>query len=100
RRPRPSPLFPYTTLFRSHPRLSDVKRAPLLRRPSAKSGLRLGLGVVTLRPFGQDRLAIVGRPLEIILDHVVGNVGRQVLDLLGEDRKSTRLNSSHVKSSY
>src|SRR5699024_11735886 len=65
-RPPRSPLFPYTTLFRSrvgdvagaHLRAEDVARAVLLRRQ-----------------------AVGSRPL-------------------GEDRKSTRLNSSHVSISY
>src|SRR3972149_91771 len=61
RRPPRSPLFPYTTLFRS-------------RRGPPGRGHHLG-------PLRQD--------------------GRQVHDRSrGEDRKSTRLNSSHSQISY
>src|SRR5690606_41649721 len=83
--PRPPPLstfFPYTTLFRSrwfHP-ASD------LRHPGRGHGL-------WLRRFDLLRSA---RPE----DH--GRPHRQILTLhrLVADRKSTRLNSSHVKISY
>src|SRR5690606_41933942 len=64
RRPPSSPLFPYTTLFRSAPR--PAARAPLF---------------VPARE-GEERAAPASRPSA------------------SEDRKSTRLNSSHVKISY
>src|SRR5690606_41688419 len=96
RPPRPSP-FPYTTLFRSD-------RVP---RPEPSQG----------RPDG-ERSDVIGP------DHRHGAAGgaagaglEQVVDLVaerdpdgvdrggpageaGRDRKSTRLNSSHVKISY
>src|SRR2546430_6099189 len=97
RRPPRSTLFPYTTLFRSD---------PVLRAESA--------GVLT--DIGFDGYAIgglaVGEPQEVMLRIVEGvapalpterprylmGVGTPE-DLL-EDRKSTRLNSSHSQISY
>src|SRR3712207_8158846 len=74
RRPPRSTLFPYTTLFRS----GDGPRP----------GERL---LVT--QVGQELLTVVGPGRE--LDRHL----RQVLDPR-EDRKSTRLNSSHANISY
>src|SRR3712207_7132293 len=74
RRPPRSTLFPYTTLFRS---------------AVAPAAVRAG------SPAAQGRL----------VHHVVVVQGRQVGQLaddggLDEDRKSTRLNSSHANISY
>src|SRR3989442_3088436 len=76
RRPPRSTLFPYTTLFRSLEHL----------RLCGKILLELGQGLLR-RPevagrLGSHRLRTVKQPF-----------GRQ-------DRKSTRLNSSHVRISY
>src|SRR2546427_4380744 len=75
RRPPRSTLFPYTTLFRSGPRVHPAAR-----------GQDGGAGAAGLE--GEDRLrggvearAAVDRPQ-------------------GRDRKSTRLNSSHSQISY
>src|SRR3712207_7665647 len=82
RRPPRSTLFPYTTLFRSGRRGGRVAgdRGRMGRRPAGEEpervvGGRAGLG-------GVDRHA-----------QVRGVLGRQ-------DRKSTRLNSSHANISY
>src|SRR3712207_7078628 len=78
RRPPRSTLFPYTTLFRSP--LHGVHRVGELALPEGLEGLAY------LDPvYGQDVLDGVGVP-----------------ELLhrGEDRKSTRLNSSHANISY
>src|SRR5256885_6625722 len=77
RRPPRSTLFPYTTLFRSH---QDVGA----RRP----------GPATLdgpRPPGRPP-ARKGREAE--------DVGGNRAEIRGLDRKSTRLNSSHLVISY
>src|SRR5438874_4076327 len=72
RQPTISTLFPYTTLFRSiHHDLAH------------SSGIKH-------RDDGAH-LAVTGRAV----DHVVFERGGE-----GEDRKSTRLNSSHVENSY
>src|SRR2546430_9254947 len=79
RRPPRSTLFPYTTLFRSL-ELPDVRRARLRRRRREPSR------VDRLRPEVHRRgiAALGGLPLR----------GPD------EDRKSTRLNSSHSQISY
>src|SRR2546429_6770252 len=77
RRPPRSTLFPYTTLFRSHPLL----RLALSPRRKTKSGIRSEL------PALQRRIGFAG--------------ARQFrLRLQPRDRKSTRLNSSHGYISY
>src|SRR5690606_39288303 len=80
-------LFPYTTLFRSAREVvARVAGRELEARGEHVPSLRL------LRPGGQvlDRLRRVR--LEEVLVRLPGG------DL--RDRKSTRLNSSHVKNSY
>src|SRR3712207_6907584 len=76
RRPPRSTLFPYTTLFRS------------------VQSLHLLLGDLHLLERGSDLLE---RQVALLLP-----LGDELLQLLGvaEDRKSTRLNSSHANISY
>src|SRR2546430_8527783 len=75
RRPPRSPLFPYTTLFRSH-------QAPIFLAGTRFDAAR------DVNPVGAHD----------------ANRRRHVLDLQptrqNEDRKSTRLNSSHSQISY
>src|SRR3712207_7085535 len=82
RRPPRSTLFPYTTLFRSSP------------------GLALGSGVF----LNKIRFAVnVQPPPTRIAGGVTLSAGPQIAgrSALGiEDRKSTRLNSSHANISY
>src|SRR5690349_24217758 len=86
RRPPRSTLFPYTTLFRSgHERNRDGRRALRTRISLGRDALPGGLRVVS-HGAGQGRL-----PGAISVDGVDVPVG---------DRKSTRLNSSHVEISY
>src|SRR5690349_22442252 len=89
RRSLRSTLFPYTTLFRSD-------------RVEAEGGelLRHGLHVHDLRrpTVGLD-LVVVDEDDEIAEPVVRGRHGR-LPDLSLLDRKSTRLNSSHVEISY
>src|SRR3712207_7326059 len=80
RRPPRSTLFPYTTLFRSAVRL-------------------LGHHVVD---DGQQ-LVLPEELLGDLADHVLERLAHGALDLAEEvleDRKSTRLNSSHANISY
>src|SRR5690242_20949512 len=79
RRPPRSTLFPYTTLFRSHP-------TPLRRCPCFRKRHQLLLPFI---PQGQ-RNTPQTLPRGDLRDLVE----------LGEDRKSTRLNSSHMSISY
>src|SRR5690606_40354669 len=85
-RPPPrSPLFPYTTLFRS-------------RVPPGELPARALHGVVVRRPATEQRnVARTLRGVGIVLQRL--HVGHGEAAAAG-DRKSTRLNSSHVKSSY
>src|SRR5690349_22559700 len=73
RRPPRSTLFPYTTLFRSFSTSDDVTKRTRM---------------VTIKCLS-DRLT-EWRTLRVMNNH-----GRP-----GKDRKSTRLNSSHVEISY
>src|SRR5436309_7564066 len=77
RRPPRSTLFPYTTLFRSG---GDERR-----RDDGR------LGSAAVRPAGDDLVADRERGP----GREPGRAGHHL-----EDRKSTRLNSSHVKISY
>src|SRR3712207_8763231 len=75
RRPPRSTLFPYTTLFRSEAAVLDAHRE-VVHRVAVPPALHAGV----------ERAVIRRR-------HVPGPVGLQ-------DRKSTRLNSSHANISY
>src|SRR3712207_8477426 len=85
RRPPRSTLFPYTTLFRS---VRDAAVVPVDkdRAPVAEGDV----AAVEVAVVDRLRDAMVGQPLAQL-----GHVRRQV-----EDRKSTRLNSSHANISY
>src|SRR5256885_3365947 len=84
RRPPRSTLFPYTTLFRS-----------ILGRAHDHAGLRAGLARAHAgdAEIGDFRPAFRG-------DHDVGGLDVPMHDLVLVDRKSTRLNSSHLVISY
>src|SRR3712207_8037628 len=87
RRPPRSTLFPYTTLFRSeHVAGGAVEHA--LRLSGAAGGVEDEERVLAL----DGRRLAVGRG---VLHQVVPPVVP-----VGEDRKSTRLNSSHANISY
>src|SRR5690554_7148510 len=73
RRPPRSTLFPYTTLFRSAP----------LKVPTVGTHVIFG---VTVMAFAQSSFAGGGKDCTQMLK--------------SPDRKSTRLNSSHVRISY
>src|SRR5688572_32415410 len=81
RRPPRSTLFPYTTLFRSHPDQGGA-RLQRTRRCGGSAGRdhQRGDGATVLREREPDRAAHPD--------------GERV------DRKSTRLNSSHSQISY
>src|SRR3712207_8705296 len=93
RRPPRSTLFPYTTLFRSTMPVTDgwkflarwqarpvEQRAPVLvvsAMGTSNAALRRGARGVLSKPFDSE-----------------------TLETVPEDRKSTRLNSSHAHSPY
>src|SRR5688572_31529042 len=83
-RPPPTPtLFPYTTLFRS---LQTLQREP-----------DLVAGEVFARDLVDEALGARGC-LRVCRPGPAA--GRQHLDRVRQDRKSTRLNSSHSQISY
>src|SRR5690349_22214852 len=92
RRPPRSTLFPYTTLFRSRlggAAVNRVDRGRGLAQVDAEARLQVR----------EVECAGAGRQ---VLDGVVLRPGLVDLadDDVGGDRKSTRLNSSHVEISY
>src|SRR5689334_24146042 len=81
RRPPRSTLFPYTTLFRSH------------RVPARGDGSGVCMAV-RIRAGARSRPALAARLAR-------QDAGRLLLDQRDDqDRKSTRLNSSHSSISY
>src|SRR5690606_39814935 len=80
-------LFPYTTLFRSHPRRSALRGGAGLRAAPRQGGdAHRG---APAQPEGGGQAAAVGA----LRSPWLNRFNRP-------DRKSTRLNSSHVKISY
>src|SRR3712207_8831316 len=86
RRPPRSTLFPYTTLFRS--RDGDQRPADLVHG--------LVRGVPRREAFAQVALAVLDHDDRVVDD----DADREHEAEQGEDRKSTRLNSSHANISY
>src|SRR3712207_7546995 len=76
RRPPRSTLFPYTTLFRSE----SMSKQEFVDKVASEANLSK-----------KDATAAVDAVLKTIEDELKGG---------GEDRKSTRLNSSHANISY
>src|SRR5256885_7275974 len=87
RRPPRSTLFPYTTLFRS----------PVEVLPAGGRVLHVGkprILALVLPVHAHERIAL--RQLEVVLGAYGHGPGRHG----ARDRKSTRLNSSHLVISY
>src|SRR5690606_41839064 len=93
-----STLFPYTTLFRSR----SCAQNPVTK-PGQRPDLRHKAEPLDLRvhPADADSTGVL-----LVRDHLLAGdlVVALMLRISGKnlprDRKSTRLNSSHVKSSY
>src|SRR3712207_7168638 len=84
RRPPRSTLFPYTTLFRSKVTLCPLLIATVV----ATAGFPVSAGDITYQPRNPS---FGGNPF--YSQHLLGTAQAQ-------DRKSTRLNSSHANISY
>src|SRR3712207_7026499 len=90
RRPPRSTLFPYTTLFRSKDARLRVIKAKLRRL-----GYSISDGVLNAADYGvpqsRNRLVLVA------IRHAKARLATPDVN---QDRKSTRLNSSHANISY
>src|SRR5256885_15896613 len=98
RRPPRSTLFPYTTLFRS---LNPTSRASTTSMPapaSARPTDRGRLSSARTRTASERPELITGDHLRSVRNGREDVVARHAV-VLG-DRKSTRLNSSHLVISY
>src|SRR5207253_10177821 len=97
--PRP-PLSPYTTLFRSALRLS----APGARPRAHRGGDRRGDGHIRGRgredPLDLPGAPLAGRPPDPGRGQQAARLPPRHAEPRSRDRKSTRLNSSHVAISY
>src|SRR5690606_40933456 len=97
RQPHSSTLFPYTTLFRSIPNATreamQSSEIGILRRAIKNRGR----GISIRRLFDQIP-TLLPRIAPCMLMSPIS--AAQYFDVNTEDRKSTRLNSSHVKISY
>src|SRR3712207_8842710 len=113
RRPPRSTLFPYTTLFRSEeeeplPAVDRVEADVRRVADGVEEPLRLGRFAPGHDPVEVGVLALKGRVQPVLRPQPDGypaeepDRGAVVFCLLGgaQDRKSTRLNSSHANISY
>src|SRR3712207_6951157 len=101
RRPPRSTLFPYTTLFRSRgeERLEDVRHGLALDALAGVGDLQPDLPVHTRRRNNDRRTR--RRVDQRVVEQDPHDLGHPLgVALALEDRKSTRLNSSHANISY
>src|SRR5256885_3983043 len=89
RRPPRSTLFPYTTLFRSHRAAATVS--------GANNTVSQSAGHVLTSEDGARALEHRASPQET---QETGHPARETALRARQDRKSTRLNSSHLVISY
>src|SRR5690554_7074240 len=94
RRPPRSTLFPYTTLFRSAYSYGTENPMLAIEKISATT-LRNIIGDLDLDQTLTSR-DLINTKMRLILDEATDPWGIKV----NRDRKSTRLNSSHVRISY
>src|SRR3712207_9265111 len=98
RRPPRSTLFPYTTLFRSvrlrrdFGALLNLIRAHAILHQATRERDENGQIIATLEDYARVR--------ELVADLVSEGIDATVPGTVREDRKSTRLNSSHANISY
>src|SRR5690606_39299255 len=90
--PRPpiSTLFPYTTLFRSY---------LIINSTSLKEWVDLANNIELPKGKYIGETPPRGATIQVTKDWVLGALDVQLIEV-SRDRKSTRLNSSHVKISY
>src|SRR5690606_40572978 len=90
--------FPYTTLFRSHRRAHQQRQHEVRITGRQVGDPQHEWRLAHLHAF--EQYPIEGHEEGNLHEHGQATGGRIDLLLLVEDRKSTRLNSSHVKISY
>src|SRR5256885_10354302 len=83
RRPPRSTLFPYTTLFRSYRQLAQRIDEETMRQRTLK-----------------DTLETARREVSLAARVLARTPGFSLITIITLDRKSTRLNSSHLVISY
>src|SRR5699024_11272757 len=97
--PTPSPpLSPYTTLFRSL--VEITKRRSLLRRSADDTDPTERVLVANVDVLGIVTATVDPEPSYGLIDRALVAAFDADIDPLLIDRKSTRLNSSHVSISY
>src|SRR3712207_8203530 len=89
RRPPRSTLFPYTTLFRS-----DLAR----RIGKSQEYVSRRIRLLQLPPSAQQK--ILNKEVNASLAQELYTLEEEQIEKVIEDRKSTRLNSSHANISY
>src|SRR5690606_40324904 len=98
--PSASPLFPYTPLFRSGLTTPEIARAFLVPEPTMAARItrakkKIEAARIPYRvPTGGELPDRLGAVMTVL--YLVFNEG--YFASAGEDRTSTRLNSSHVKT--
>src|SRR3712207_9059857 len=98
RRPPRSTLFPYTTLFRSLILRRQVRGVEQVAVPAAELRRRDALEDEEPVPGAVEPVRAGDRRTEVLPAGEVAQVAGVVVR--DEDRKSTRLNSSHANISY
>src|SRR5699024_12639792 len=98
--PPKSPLFPYTTLFRSIVTsiLNDYASEVITKKELKESLTNLELAKNQKLIKDIDKVLVDANYQKYIEDERYRD--KKVIWIYGEDRKSTRLNSSHVSISY
>src|SRR5690606_41317652 len=92
-----STLFPYTTLFRSI-NFDELAGIVGIFGPNASGKSSIPGALLYTLYNGSDRGPL--KNIHICNTRKSSCVGRAIFNVNGVDRKSTRLNSSHVKISY
>src|SRR5256885_13997485 len=98
RRPPRSTLFPYTTLFRSPPRAAPRRRRHYYRSHYSRDLRIIGAGWYRGNRYATSCDRVRHHLLRPRVDTGEDVHGRFIRER--EDRKSTRLNSSHLVISY
>src|SRR5690606_39752157 len=97
-RPPRSTLFPYTTLFRSRNSHSEADRLMECTSTIARHNGITQDYVARVRDFGDGEVSVTVRKVYTARARAMAELPDRSVS--SADRKSTRLNSSHVKISY